>query len=111
MPCSPVSPGALREIEGHFHALICERAASFGLDLTDVALPELTPLLTSFDQASTRRIWFAVPGMYGGFHYGLTVRGKRPMLLVDSWSRIVGGSGQRHEIGTDGARLVDSGFV
>ena len=56
------------------------------------------------------RIWFAVPGMYGGFAYELRAEGE-PHLLVESWSRVVGGSGQRHVIGAGGTRLVAEGFV
>jgi len=45
--------------------------------------------------------------MYGGFSYHL----RREELIVESWMRIVGGSGQRHVITEHGARLVDEGFV
>jgi len=31
--------------------------------------------------------------------------------IIDSWCRIVGGSGQSHEITTDGCILVEEGFV
>ena len=45
--------------------------------------------------------------MYGGFDITL----QEDYLDVKSWSRVVGGSGQRHVITTAGAILVDEGFV
>ena len=32
-------------------------------------------------------------------------------LVAESWCRVVGGSGQRHEITPAGSRLVEEGFV
>jgi len=52
-------------------------------------------------------LWFPVPGMYGGF----SVRLMRNYLYVESWSRVVGGSGQAHVITRAGSTLVDQGFV
>lgn len=52
-------------------------------------------------------LWFAYPGMYGGF--ALSVFKGR--LLVESWSRVVGGSGQAHVITESGGVLVEEGFV
>jgi hypothetical protein len=62
-------------------------------------------------EIGTRKVWFAVPGMYGGFSFWLdgTGAGSRPM--PESWCRVVEGSGQRHEITAQGARLVAEGFV
>jgi hypothetical protein len=45
--------------------------------------------------------------MYGGFSYRLD----GDHLIVESWSRVVGGSGQRHVIDERGTRLVADGFV
>ena len=56
-------------------------------------------------------MWFAVPGMYGGFSYRLEAGGVRPKLVSESWCRVVDGSGQRHEITPGGSQLVDEGFV
>ncbi|MEJ9077829.1 hypothetical protein WKY82_05350 [Gordonia malaquae] len=50
---------------------------------------------------------FAYPGMYGGFNMSIEVDG----LIVSSWSRVVGGSGQRHAITERGCELVEEGFV
>jgi hypothetical protein len=49
--------------------------------------------------------------MYGGFKYGLSIKDLKPTLVVESWSRVVEGSGQRHEISPERVRLVDEGFV
>jgi len=47
------------------------------------------------------------PGMYGGSSITLVQDG----LDVESWSRVVGGSGQAHHITTDATALIDEGFV
>jgi hypothetical protein len=52
-----------------------------------------------------------VPGLYGSFNYRLAADGVEAMLISDSWSRVSGGSGQRHEITSSGAILVAEGFV
>lgn len=49
-----------------------------------------------------QQLWFPVGGMHGDFH--ITLFGD--CLDVKSWSRIVGGSGQRHLITRAGA-IVD----
>ena len=55
--------------------------------------------------------WFSVAGMYGGFSYGLFEKDGRPVLVTDSWIRIVGGSGQQHEITPDKVEMTARGFV
>lgn len=52
-------------------------------------------------------IWCPVPGMYGGF----SLEPDGDALMVSSWIRVVGGSGQRHRIDTDGCHLIERGFV
>jgi len=96
----------LRAIERHFHAVIRGRAAAF-VDRPDLMLPELAPLL-ALEESKT---WFPIPGMYGGFSYWLEGEGDQTKLVTESWSRVVGGSGQRHEITAAGSRLVEEGFV
>jgi hypothetical protein len=59
------------------------------------------------DVLTEPEMWFPVPGMYGGFRFVL--RGGE--LEVESWIRVVGGSGQRHRITGDGCVLVEEGFV
>ncbi|MEV5495132.1 hypothetical protein AB0M50_06990 [Nonomuraea fuscirosea] len=92
----------LSSIQRHFHTLIHERAADLITD-QQLRLPELETLTEQQNPAC----WFAVPGMYGGFSYRLT----GAELTVESWSRVVGGSGRRHVIDEHGARLVAEGFV
>ena len=90
-------------LERHFHGVIRGRAGDL-IDQHGVALPDLATTLRSSKSA-----WFPVPGMYGGFSYRLDA--DRPALIVESWCRVVGGSGQRHEVTPEGARLVAEGFV
>ena len=100
-----VPHGVLHRMQEHFHAVIIGRAQQvqeFGL-----RLPELEPMLEFRDE----RFWFAVPGMYGGFSYRLEGDGVEATLISESWCRVAGGSGQRHEITASGSRLVDEGFV
>ncbi len=73
----------------------------------DLRLPELEPLL----ELDRPQMWFTVPGMYGGFCYRLESPGVEAKLIAESWCRVVGGSGQRHEITSEGSRLVEEGFV
>ena len=96
----------LRAIQQHFHEVIRGRAAKL-IDQHGLELPELSPLLSSDEP----KAWFPVPGMYGGFCYWLEGEGEQAKLVTESWCRVVGGSGQRHEIIAQGSRLVDEGFV
>jgi hypothetical protein len=66
------------------------------------------PPVVVLPEIPDQRLWFAVPGMYGGF---LVTLMKGNYLHVDSWIRVVGGSGQTHVITHEGATLVDEGFV
>ena len=100
-------PIELREaFERHFHALIRERAGQL-IDEHGVELPAL-PQRIPFAQ---RKEWFPVPGMYGGFSYWFEGDGQATKLVTESWSRVVGGSGQRHEITSAGSTLIEKGFV
>ena len=97
----------LEIIEELFHKVIRKRAGGL-LDKPhnkDLNLP-----IISMDLLSCNRNWFPVPGMYGGFSYQLFLEDNKLKLISSSWSRIVGGSGQRHEITKDGL-LVKEGFV
>ena len=92
----------LEAIQRGFHMLIHERAGDLVTD-QQLRLPELEPLTEQQNPAC----WFPVPGMYGGFSYRL----ERGTLLVESWCRVVGGSGRRHVIDEHGMRLIAEGFV
>ena len=82
------------------------RRAGILIDEHGLALPELFPLL-----AGTGQVFFPIPGMYGGFRYWLEGEGAGAKLIAVSFCRVVGGSGQRHEVTPGGARLVEEGFV
>jgi hypothetical protein len=101
-----VADVVLNPIQEHFHALIRQRANDLVREHA-LRLPELEPML----EFHPRGFWFPVPGMYGGFSYRLVETGNNAKLISESWCRVSGGSGQRHEITVDGCRLVDEGFV
>ena len=101
-----VPVGVLLKIQSHFHDVIRGRASELVKEHA-LRLPELEPLL----ELETPKVWFAVPGMYGGFSYSLESFGVEAKLVAESWCRIAGGSGQRHEITSEGSRLVEEGFV
>lgn len=102
-----VPAGVLAVVQTHFHAVIRGRADDL-VRKSGLRLPELGPLL---EIPADETIWFAVPGMYGGFAYRLRTDGVEAVLVAESWCRVVGGSGQRHEITSRGSRLVAEGFV
>jgi hypothetical protein len=97
---------ALQSIQQHFHAVIRERADQYVQEHA-LRLPELEPLL----ELAEPRLWFAIPGMYGGFHFWLDQIVDDPVLIAESWCRVVGGSGQRHLISPHGSLLLAEGFV
>jgi hypothetical protein len=101
--------GVLLTMQHHFHAVICARGANHQIDISSLRLPELEPLLEQLPDGEQFR--FFIPGMYGGFNYWLAADGVDAKLVCESWSRVVGGSGQRHEITSSGATLVAEGFV
>jgi hypothetical protein len=97
----------LNNIQRHFHALIIKRAKDLinNLKNGEKDLPKIT-----CDNLK-EELWFPIPGMYGGFAYQLFIKDEKPVLISDSWCRIVGGSGQKHEITNDGFILIEEGFV
>lgn len=101
-----VPEDVLKKIQANFHTVIRGRIDS-ELPNHNLRLPELAPLLELREPS----VWFPVPGMYGGFSYELDTAGEEAKLMVSSWSRVVGGSGQRHEVTARGSELVEEGFV
>lgn len=101
-----VPEGVLRKIEANFHSVIVGRAADLVAEHA-LRLPLLEPLLEQLRP----EMWFPVPGMYGGFRYFLEQERPEALLVSESWSRVVGGSGQRHHITSLQAVLVEEGFV
>jgi hypothetical protein len=86
--------------------VIRERASKL-VEEHALRLPEVEPLL----EMERLKVWFAVPGMYGGFSYWLEEAGVQAKLITESWCRVVDGSGQRQEITSSGSRLTEEGFV
>ena len=101
-----ISHTTLQKIQANFHEIILGRTGNL-VQKSRLRLPELEPLL----ELEQPRMWFPVPGMYGGFSYWLDGDGKNTKLISESWCRVVGGSGQRHEITSKEGKLVDEGFV
>jgi len=103
VPTDPIS-----RVEAQFHALILRRAEA---QVREYRL--ILPTLRADLEVDTRteQAWFPVPGMMGGFAYRWAPGKVGQQLIVESWSRGCGGSGQRHEVDGDGYRLVDEGFV
>jgi hypothetical protein len=99
----PVPTGTLAALERRFHVLIEEVTDGLAARL-QLKLPQLE-ILTELSAGS--RVQFPVPGMYGGFSFWL----EEDALIVESWSRVVGGSGKRHRIDADGTTLLEAGFV
>lgn len=103
-------PETLRSIEHHFHELIRQRGISFveSASISNLQLPKIdytTP--SSYKDKS----WFPVPGMYGGFTYWLKFTADRPKLMCSSWSRIIEGFEETHEIHAEGSKLVENRWL
>lgn len=96
--------GAVQEM---LHGLIRSRIIAYGASL-DLQLPKLATLLSQGEEPE----WFPVPGMGGGFNIWLSVSDTGvPTLVTENWSRMEGGSGQRHRITHSEAALQEEGFV
>lgn len=100
-----VPAGALARIQARFHEVIRGRVDSLVREHA-LRLPELEVML----ECPPQKFWFAVPGMYGGFSYWLEGSGPDIRLITESWCRVEGGSGQRHEISPNTAVMVEAGF-
>ena len=110
VPVRPVPPAQLAALNWHLHQVIHGRVHDM-LAEHRVRLPELGPLT----EVREGTMWFPVPGFYGGFSIELLPADPRVRaeaeLSVESWSRVIGGSGQRHRVTGAGADLLDQGFV
>ena len=104
----------LAKIERYFHTIILERADDFQLEdfiFYSKKHQDTLPKITNDLLKISKPAFFRIPGFYGGFAYILINEDGKPKLITDSWCRVVCGSGQRHEITTNGAKLVAEGFV
>jgi hypothetical protein len=104
---SPASSDRLAAVQAHFHELIQRRAAT-QVGEHQLRLPSLEPLTK---MKTGQHVWFCVPGMLGGFSFWLVQGGAEPQVVVESWSRIESGSGERHRITRSGFELIEAGFV
>jgi hypothetical protein len=96
----------LDRVQAHFHALIRSRAGDL---LREHAknLPTLAVDVAREDDP----VLFPIEGMQGGFKYWWDPTSSGLRLMTESWSGVVAGSGQLHEITPSGARLLGEGFV
>ena len=107
------SPETLLLLQEQLHSLMRHRAAEL-IEKSAVELPVLSAPQEDDTQTTTEseEVWFPIPGMYGGFSYRLVLTGEgSPCLMVESWCRLCGGSGQRHRVTVKGFTLLDEGFV
>ena len=101
-----VPMGVLLKVQSNFHGVIRGRVDEL-VQQHQLRLPELEPLL----ELDAAEMWFPVPGMYGGFSYHLETFGADAKLVAESWCRVAGGSGQRHQITSRRGQRVAEGFV
>ena len=106
-PPSPLSPARIDALDSHLGEVIDSRVKDVLYDGRDPRTVLRYPPVAILHETPDKRLWFPVPGMYGGFDIQL----RDGYLEVASWCRVVGGSGQRHVITEGGATLVDRGFV
>lgn len=96
----------LASVQGHFDGLVRSTLESYPM-----AACITTPTLTEAEVRAVDRAYLPVDGMYGGFSYWLDESGGERRLIVESWCRILNGSGLRHAITPDGATLLSMGFI
>ena len=106
-PQSPLPPARIRALDAHLAAVIDGRIRGVLYEGRDPREVLRYPTVAIMHEVPDQRLWFPVPGMYGGFDIHL----RDGYLEVNSWCRVVGGSGQRHVITEQGSTLVDEGFV
>lgn len=102
----PASVDQLLHLQEGLHNVIHGRLREFDLG-AQVDLPLLGNILPTRDAPA----WLAIPGMYGGFSYWGEEEEGVTRLMVESWSRVVQGSAQRHVVSELGVVLIDEGFV
>ena len=73
--------GVLLKIQANLHDVIRGRAERL-VSEHSLRLPELEPLL----ELGYPRMWFMVPGMYGGFRFGLDRDRVEAQVTAWSWS-------------------------
>ena len=104
---SPLAPRVIGALNWHLGDVIDSRIRGVLYEGRDPRRGLRYPPVGILHEVPGQRLWFPVPGMYGGFD----IRLAEDFLDVKSWCRIVGGSGQAHLITTGGAILSKEGFV
>jgi hypothetical protein len=98
----PAAEDVLRKLEAGLHSVMRERVAVL-IESHDLQLPTLSSdSLPSADSPC----WFSIPGMYGGRKYWLDNCHEPVRLRCESWSRIIEGSEQSHEIAVHETRRL-----
>lgn len=93
----------LIKIHCNFSKLILKRVKELS-KIESFALPTKEDVELSFKEEQ----WFPVEGMYGGFKYKVIYdQSKGYVLISTSWCRVMGGSGQTHEITENGCTLIE----
>lgn len=105
-PPSPLPAEQVRALDRHLAAVINGRIRGVLYHGRDPQQVLRYPPVDILYEVPGQRIWFPVPGMYGGFDITLM----DDFLDVKSWSRVFAGSGQEHLITIEGAILVADGF-
>ncbi|WIM87448.1 hypothetical protein PT015_21830 [Candidatus Mycobacterium wuenschmannii] len=103
---SPLTPATVQALDHHLAGVIDGRIRGVLYDGRDPRHVLRYPPVDILHEVAGNRVWFPVPGMYGGFDITLM----NDVLDVKSWCRVVGGSGQQHLISVHGASLVADGL-
>jgi hypothetical protein len=105
-PPSPLAPATIGALDRHLAGVIDSRIRDVLDDGSDPRRLLRYPPVEILHEVPGQRLWFLVPGMYGGFEITLV----KDFLEVTSWCWNVDDSGQRHLITTAGAILVAERF-
>lgn len=105
-PAIEAASSDLQRVQAHFHGLIRSRAGEV-IDQYKLVLPGLAAGVGTDEEPA----WFPIDAMSGGFKYWWDAGAGQLRLMAESWSGLVSGSGQLHEITAAGARLLAEGFV
>jgi hypothetical protein len=96
----------LAAAQPHFNALLRETIAYYEIEAS-IAFPELSESAVIAGET----LHLPVDGMHGGFTCWIEDVDGALRLMVESWCRVVDGSGLRHAVTPDGSILLDRGFV
>jgi hypothetical protein len=104
-PPSPLAPVTIRALDRHLADVIDNRIHGLPYDGRDPRHVLRYPPVEILHEVPGQRVWFLVPGVYGGFDITLV----NDFLDVKSWCHVVEGSVQEHLITTEGVIFVGGG--